>query len=106
VDQDDCDTVFPAFKAYNDGGIVALLDPGYYIAELLGLTLLNSVDFVIRGETWLSPDVEFWFSNSVRFGVSPLFWQIGGRDINIYGNGVINAMDKPGGMYYQLMPLL
>jgi hypothetical protein len=57
---------------------VALLDPGYYIAELLGLTFLNSVDFVIRGEILFSPDVEFWISNSVRFGVHHCSGKLGG----------------------------
>jgi galacturan 1,4-alpha-galacturonidase len=86
---DDSASIYTAFKACNNSGVVALLDAQYIIAKPLDLIFLNAVDFVIQGE------VSFWTGNGNTFDYAfqgaSLFWRIGGKDVNIYGGGTING---------------
>jgi len=92
---DDSAAIYSAFKACNHGGVVALMDAQYTIAKPLDLTFLDSVDFVIQGQINFTPDIEFWTGVGNTFDYAyqgaRLFWQIGGKDVNIYGGGVING---------------
>jgi galacturan 1,4-alpha-galacturonidase len=90
---DDSSAIHSAFRECNNGGIVALLDAQYIIAKPLDLTFLNAVDFVLQGEISFSPDVEFWISHAIEYSFqgAALFWQLGGQDVNVYGNGTING---------------
>lgn len=92
---DDSATIYQAFQACNNGGVVALLDPQYTIAKPLDLTFLNAVDFSIQGQISFTPDITFWTGKGSTFDYTyqdaRLFWQIGGKDVNIYGGGTING---------------
>jgi galacturan 1,4-alpha-galacturonidase len=91
--QDDSQTIFSAAKACNNGGTVALLDPKYIIGQALDLTFLQSVDFIIKGEISFTEDINYWLQASFKYTYQGacLFWQFGGKDVNIYGGGVING---------------
>lgn len=92
---DDSATIFSAFKACNHGGVVALMDSQYTIAKPLDLTFLDSVDFVIQGQVSFTPDISFWTGVGNTFNYAfqgaSIFWQIGGKDVNIYGGGTVNG---------------
>ena len=91
--QDDSQTIFSAAKACNNGGTVALLDAEYTIGQVLDLTFLQSVDFIIQGEINFTEDIEYWVQASFKYAYqgASLFWQFGGVDVNIYGGGTING---------------
>ncbi|PMD67414.1 glycoside hydrolase family 28 protein [Hyaloscypha bicolor E] len=91
--QDDSQIIFSAAKACNNGGTVALLDPKYIIGQALDLTFLQSVDFIIKGEISFTEDINYWLQASFKYTYQGacLFWQFGGKDVNIYGGGMING---------------
>lgn len=91
--QDDSQTILSAAITCNNGGTIALLDAEYIIGKPLDLTFLDAVDFVIQGTVSFTPDIDFWVANSIKYTYqdASLFWQIGGRDVNLYGGGIING---------------
>ncbi|CAG8972355.1 hypothetical protein HYALB_00005023 [Hymenoscyphus albidus] len=91
--EDDSQAILSAAKTCNKGGTIALLDAAYTVGNPLDLTFLDSVDFVIQGTLSFTPDIDFWVENTFKYTyqTASLFWQFGGRDVNIYGGGTING---------------
>ncbi|KAH8908026.1 polygalacturonase [Coniochaeta sp. PMI_546] len=95
---DDAANILKAFQDCNHGGTV-VLDANYNIGSPLDLTFLDSVDVAISGTISFSGDVNYWVKHSFKYAyqVSSAMWRFGGRDVNIYGNGVglINGNGQP-----------
>ncbi|CAG8949035.1 hypothetical protein HYFRA_00002163 [Hymenoscyphus fraxineus] len=91
--KDDSQAILSAARTCNKGGTIALLDAVYTVGKPLDLTFLDSVDFVIQGTLSFTPDIDFWVANTFKYTyqTASLFWQFGGRDVNIYGGGTING---------------
>lgn len=97
-DEDDAPQILEAFHDCNNGGTV-VLDANYTIASPLDLTFLESVDVAISGTINFSGDVDYWIANSFKYvyQASSAMWRFGGKDVNIYGNGMglINGNGQP-----------
>lgn len=94
-DRDDISADFLwALKKANRGGLVHL-EKGkkYVIGTKLDLTFLKDVYVKIDGELKFTNDIEYWQANNFYydFQKSITFWVWGGKDIKIYGGGVING---------------
>lgn len=86
--EDAAPRILKAFEHCNDGGTV-VLDQVYWISSPLDLTFLKHVDVVITGEVHFDDsDVYYWAENSFKypFQNTSAFWQLGGEDVNIYGD--------------------
>jgi galacturan 1,4-alpha-galacturonidase len=80
--------ILKAFEDCNDGGTV-VLDQVYWVRSPLDLTFLKHVDVVVTGEVHFDDsDVYYWADNSFKYPFQNTsgFWQIGGEDVNIYGD--------------------
>jgi galacturan 1,4-alpha-galacturonidase len=99
----DAPNILAAAHACNHGGTITLLDAVYTIGSPLDLTFLSSVDIVIGGTIKFTDDIPFWIVNSFKYAYqgSSTFWQIGGKDVNIYdaGNGT-GTIDGSGQAWY------
>lgn len=75
--QDDSQTIFPAARACNGDGTVALLDPQYIIGQTLDLTFLQSVDFIFQGNINFTQDIPYWTGHDFRYSYqgATLMWQ-------------------------------
>jgi len=94
----DTDDVSDAFlKALHDanhGGTLFL--PGgetFVIGKPLDLTFLDNVHVRLDGEIKFTNDTPFWQKNAFRhpFQNSIMFWKWGGKNIRIFGDGVLNG---------------
>ncbi|KAJ4992889.1 exopolygalacturonase [Stagonosporopsis vannaccii] len=86
--RDDARAIYQAFEHCNNGGTV-ILDKIYHIASPLDLTFLKHVDVVLTGELHFDDsDVYYWAENSFKYQYQnqSVFWKIGGRDVNIFGD--------------------
>lgn len=99
--QDDGPQILAAFRKCNNGGTVAFLDPLYTIGTALDLTFLSSVDIAIQGTLQFTSDIDYWEANAFKliYQNATVFWQIGGTDVNIYGNGM-GTLDGNGQVWY------
>ncbi|KAL5349133.1 hypothetical protein ACLOAV_005421 [Pseudogymnoascus australis] len=99
---DDSAALLKSFHECNNGGHV-VLDAGvtYTIGTVLDLTFLNHVDWDIQGTLTFTTDTDYWQANSLKykFQDSSAFFAIGGKDVNIFGGGVI---DGKGQVWYDL----
>lgn len=86
---DDAANILQAFKDCNNGGTV-VLDSTYNICTPLDLTFLNAVDVAITGTVNFCDDIDHWLPRTYKytFQLSSSMWKFGGKDVNIYGNGV------------------
>lgn len=102
-DVDSAPEIFKAFKNCNRGGRV-VLDGTYTVASPLDLTFLEAVDVVLTGTITFSNDIDYWVENSFKYAFqnSSAFWRFGGKDVNIYGGGMVYSTEtaRPG-----MMPL-
>ncbi|KAL2163345.1 hypothetical protein VTH06DRAFT_5402 [Thermothelomyces fergusii] len=94
-DRDDIsDDFLWALKKANNGGLLHLQKgKKYVIGKKLDLRFLNDVYVKIDGELKFTDDIEYWQANNFYydFQKSITFWVWGGRDIKIYGSGVIDG---------------
>ncbi|KAF5722411.1 exopolygalacturonase B [Fusarium mundagurra] len=78
-----------------DGGGTLHLAKGktYVIGTALDLTGLEDIHIHLEGEIRFTDDVEYWQKNAWYhpFQKSIMVWKWGGKDIKIYGNGVIQG---------------
>ncbi|TGJ80172.1 hypothetical protein E0Z10_g8607 [Xylaria hypoxylon] len=90
--KDDASQILDAFHTCNSGGTI-VLDGNYTIATVLDLTFLDSVDVALSGSIAFKADIDYWVANAFKYNFqsSTALWKIGGRDVNIYGGGVING---------------
>jgi galacturan 1,4-alpha-galacturonidase len=85
---DSAKNILKSFHDCNNGGTV-VLDKVYWINSPIDLTFLRHVDMVITGEIHFDDsDVYYWNDNSFKytFQSQSVFWKIGGKDVNIYGD--------------------
>ncbi|CAH0047794.1 unnamed protein product [Clonostachys solani] len=83
-------------KANNGGTLYLAKDKTYVIGKVLDLTGLNDVHVHLEGEIKFTNDVEYWQQNAWYhpFQKSIMFWKWGGKDIKIYGDGVIEGQGQ------------
>ncbi|KAL2797471.1 pectin lyase fold/virulence factor [Aspergillus keveii] len=94
-DHDDISADFLwGIKRANHGGRL-LLKKGkkYVIGKKLDLTFLDNVEVQLDGELKFTDDVPYWQENHFYydFQKSITFWRWGGRDIRIFGKGLLNG---------------
>ncbi|KAF2738343.1 glycoside hydrolase family 28 protein, partial [Polyplosphaeria fusca] len=94
-DNDDISADFLwALQQANNGGLVHL-EKGkkYLIGKKLDLTFLNDVYVKLDGELKFTNDIEYWQAHNFYydFQKSITFWVWGGKDVKIYGSGVLNG---------------
>lgn len=100
---DDAPNILKAAKSCNHGGTVQLLDASYTIGSPLDLRFLSAVDIVIGGTIKFSNDIDYWLTHAFRFTYqdASAFWLIGGKDVNVYGDGSGKAiLDGQGQAWY------
>lgn len=95
TDTDDvADDFLNGLKRANHGGTL-LLPKGqtFVIGKPLDLTFLDNVHVKLDGEIRFTNDTPYWQANSFRhpFQNSLMFWKWGGKDVKIYGDGVLNG---------------
>lgn len=80
-------------EANNGGTLVLERETTYVIAKKLDLTFLNNVHVELLGEILFSNNITYWQHNYFYhpFQKSITFWKWGGKDILIYGNGILNG---------------
>ncbi|KAF6828031.1 exopolygalacturonase [Colletotrichum plurivorum] len=88
-DTDDVSEEFrKGMEEANNGGTLYLpKGKTFVIAKALDLTFLNDVHVHLEGEIKFTNDVKYWQR-------SIMFWKWGGKDIKIYGDGVINGQGQ------------
>jgi len=94
-DTDDVsDDFLRGIRQANRGGTL-LLPKGktFVIGQPLDLTFLDDIHIQLEGEIKFTNDTPYWQANSFRhpFQNSLMFWKWGGKDIKIYGDGVLNG---------------
>nr|XP_036589175.1 exopolygalacturonase [Colletotrichum truncatum]KAF6800817.1 exopolygalacturonase [Colletotrichum truncatum] len=99
--QNDTDDVSEEFRkgleeANNGGTLYLPKGKTFVIAKALDLTFLNDVHVRLEGEIKFTNDVAYWQENAFThpFQKSIMFWKWGGKDIKIYGDGVINGQGQ------------
>lgn len=78
----------------NHGGTLVLpANQTFVIGKPLDLTFLDDIHILLDGEIRFTDDTPFWQANAFHhpFQNSIMFWKWGGRDIKIYGSGVLNG---------------
>ncbi|RSL50011.1 hypothetical protein CEP54_012162 [Fusarium duplospermum] len=94
-DHDDVSAEFyKGLKRANKGGTLHLTKGHtYVIGKPLDLTFLDNVHVHLDGEIKFTNDTAFWQKNSFThpFQNSIMFWKWGGKNIKIYGKGVLNG---------------
>ncbi|OQE25782.1 hypothetical protein PENFLA_c008G02271 [Penicillium flavigenum] len=100
--RDDSANVLTALKQCNNGGKVVFdADKKYTIGKALDMTFLKHVDLEIQGHVQFSDDTDYWQEHSFKqiFQNATTFFQIGGEDVNVYGEG---TLDGNGQVWYDL----
>ncbi|KAI1109543.1 family 28 glycosyl hydrolase [Nemania sp. NC0429] len=94
-DHDDVSDEFKAgLKKANHGGTLYLpKNQLFVIGKPLDLTFLNDVQVHWDGEVRFTNDTPYWQANAFKhpFQNSLMFWKWGGKDIKIFGKGVLNG---------------
>lgn len=94
-DTDDVSDEFKAgLKKTNHGGTLYLpKNELFVIGKPLDLTFLNDVQVHWDGEVKFTNDTPYWQANAFThpFQNSIMFWKWGGKDIKIFGEGVLNG---------------
>ncbi|KAJ5092483.1 hypothetical protein NUU61_007353 [Penicillium alfredii] len=100
--RDDSASILSALKKCNHGGKV-VFDAGktYTIGKALDLTFLKHVDLEIKGTVKFTDDTDYWQENSFKHGFqnATTFFNLGGEDVNVYGDG---TLDGNGQVWYDL----
>ncbi|CAI7568512.1 unnamed protein product [Penicillium palitans] len=100
--RDDSANVLTALKKCNNGGKV-IFDAGktYTIGKALDMTFLKHVDLEIQGHVQFSNDTDYWQANAFTqvYQNATTFFQLGGEDVNVYGEG---TLDGNGQVWYDL----
>ncbi|KAK1716022.1 family 28 glycosyl hydrolase [Colletotrichum acutatum] len=83
-------------EANNGGTLYLPKNQTFVIAKALDLTFLNDIHVRLEGEIKFTDDVKYWQTNAFThpFQVSPRSRKWGGKDIKIYGDGVINGQGQ------------
>ncbi|KAI4617003.1 Exopolygalacturonase [Alternaria ethzedia] len=100
--KDDSANILKAIKQCNNGGhVVFPKDQKFTIGTALDLTFLNSIDLDIQGSIQFTNDTDYWQANSFKqiYQNATTFFQLGGKDVNVYGGG---TLDGNGQAWYDL----
>ncbi|KAI2688238.1 CAZyme family GH28 [Penicillium roqueforti] len=100
--RDDSANVLTALKKCNNGGKVVFdADKTYTIGKALDMTFLKHVDLEIQGHIQFSNDTDYWQANAFKqvYQNATTFFQLGGEDVNVYGEG---TLDGNGQVWYDL----
>lgn len=91
--EDDGPAIMAAVKKCNRGGHVLLDAPSYTVTSPLDLTSLDHIDIEIAGELRFGNSVEYWAKHAFKypFQDSYSYMRIGGRNVNIFGNGTVDG---------------
>ncbi|KAK7927406.1 galacturan 1-4-alpha-galacturonidase [Apiospora marii] len=96
--QNDTDDVADDFleglhKANHGGTLYLPKDELYVIGQPLDLTFLDDVQIHWDGEVKFTNDTPYWQAHAFAhpFQNSLMFWKWGGRDVRLFGEGVLNG---------------
>ncbi|KAH8680771.1 family 28 glycosyl hydrolase [Xylariales sp. PMI_506] len=80
-------------KANHGGTLYLPKDKLFIIGKPLDLTFLDDVQVHWDGEVKFTNDTPYWQANAFThpFQNSIMFWKWGGKDIKIYGEGILNG---------------
>ncbi|KAK8050990.1 glycosyl hydrolase family 28 [Apiospora rasikravindrae] len=80
-------------KANHGGTLYLPKDELYVIGKPLDLTFLDDVQIHWDGEVKFTNDTPYWQAHAFAhpFQNSLMFWKWGGRDVKIFGDGVLNG---------------
>ncbi|KAL3424701.1 exopolygalacturonase [Phlyctema vagabunda] len=82
-------------KANHGGTLVLPANETFVIGKKLDLTFLNNVQVKLDGEILFTDNDTYWQEEENHFyhpfQRSIMFWKWGGKDIKIYGEGIING---------------
>lgn len=97
-DLDDVSEEFEeAIRQANNGGTVYLPEgETFVIGKPLDLTFLNDVHVNLEGTIKFTNDTPYWQEHAFYhpFQRSLMFWKWGGKDIKIYGEGVLDGQGQ------------
>ncbi|GIZ41876.1 hypothetical protein CKM354_000516500 [Cercospora kikuchii] len=99
---DDSKYILDALKKCNHGGhVVFPQGTTYVIGQALDLTFLDQVDLDIQGYIQFTNDTDYWQAQSFKqvFQNATTFFELGGRDVFVYGGGML---DGNGQVWYDL----
>lgn len=99
---DDSKHILSALKKCNRGGhVVFPKGQTYVIGTALDLTFLQNVDLDIQAYVQFTNDTDYWQANAFNqtFQNATTFFQLGGKDVNVYGGGML---DGNGQVWYDL----
>ncbi|KXH68760.1 glycosyl hydrolase family 28 [Colletotrichum salicis] len=88
------DELVEGLKLANNGGTLHLpANQTFIIGKPLDLTWLNDVHVHWEGEIKFTNDTPYWQANAFHhpFQNSIMFWKWGGKDVKLYGQGVLNG---------------
>jgi galacturan 1,4-alpha-galacturonidase len=99
---DDSANILSTLKKCNNGGkIIFDADKTYTVGKAMDMTFLKHVDLDIRGTIQFTNDTDYWQANAFKqvYQNATTFFQLGGTDVNVYGDGTI---DGNGQVWYDL----
>lgn len=91
---DDSNNILSAINDCNNGGHVIFAEKQTYtITQALNLTHLSAVDLDIQGSLSFPDNLTHWqnVSFDLEYQNATSFFVLGGKDVNIYGGGVIHG---------------
>jgi galacturan 1,4-alpha-galacturonidase len=91
---DDSQYILDAINKCNGGGhVIFPQGTTYVIGTALDLTHLKHIDIDIQGYIQFTNDTDYWQKNAFfqSFQNATTFFQLGGRDVNVYGGGMIDG---------------
>ncbi|KAJ5754171.1 uncharacterized protein N7511_008324 [Penicillium nucicola] len=100
--KDDSANVLSALHKCNNGGKVIFdAEKTYTIGKALDMTFLKHVDLEIQGHVQFTNDTDYWQANAFKqiYQNATTFFQLGGEDVNMYGDG---TLDGNGQVWYDL----
>ncbi|KAJ5895894.1 exopolygalacturonase X [Penicillium subrubescens] len=99
---DDSANILSTLKKCNNGGKVVFdADKTYTVGKAMDMTFLKHVDLEILGTIQFTNDTDYWQANAFKqvYQNATTFFQLGGTDVNVYGDG---TLDGNGQVWYDL----
>ncbi|PYH93576.1 CobW domain protein [Aspergillus ellipticus CBS 707.79] len=80
-------------RANHGGRLLLKKGQTYVLGTKLDLTFLDDIEVQLEGEIQFTNNITYWQANNFYydFQKSITFWRWGGRDIKIFGSGVLNG---------------
>ncbi|KAF3400115.1 putative exopolygalacturonase X [Penicillium rolfsii] len=99
---DDSANILSTLKKCNNGGKVVFdAHKTYTVGKAMDMTFLKHVDLEILGTIQFTNDTDYWQANAFKqvYQNATTFFQLGGTDVNVYGDG---TLDGNGQVWYDL----